>query len=319
MSNGSHPTLPKWIPIYGEFAFTNIGLTFKGGEQVGTDGTSSPAMGLVLSDQYFGGGKLEATITFTSEDPLAACGIVLFYQPTTQGFIQVQLGGLYLVSLWTWAGGRWIPHSNAGQRSSIEPNKAYHLRVIVAGSSVSVSVDDVNVLTAALPFPLPRGQTGLWLQGKQSVHITNFRAEGSRPKVFVVMQFTQPYNELYSDVIKPVCEKMGLKPERADETFGPGVILQEIEKQILEAQLIIADVTPTNPNVYYEVGYAHALKKPTILIAESPTQLPFDVSSFRVLFYHNTIAGKAKVEAGLISYLESIQQTWLTPTPTVGP
>jgi nucleoside 2-deoxyribosyltransferase len=58
--------------------------------------------------------------------------------------------------------------------------------------------------------------------------------------------------------------------------------------------------------VYYEVGYAHALKKPTILIAESPTQLPFDVSPFRTLFYENSIAGKAKVESGLKQHLEAI-------------
>ena len=69
---------------------------------------------------------------------------------------------------------------------------------------------------------------------------------------------------------------------------------------------LIADITPANRNVYYEVGYAHAVGKDTILVAEKPTELPFDLSPFRVLFYENSIAGKAKVEAGLRKHLVAI-------------
>jgi len=69
---------------------------------------------------------------------------------------------------------------------------------------------------------------------------------------------------------------------------------------------VIAEITPANPNVYYEIGYAHALNKPTILIAERATELPFDVSPFRVLFYENTIAGKKRIEEGLRRHLEAI-------------
>ena len=43
-----------------------------------------------------------------------------------------------------------------------------------------------------------------------------------------------------------------------------GLIIADIERQILDSQVVIADITPQNPNVYYEVGYAHALRKPTI-------------------------------------------------------
>jgi hypothetical protein len=57
--------------------------------------------------------------------------------------------------------------------------------------------------------------------------------------------------------------------------------------------------------VFYEVGYAHALNKPTILIAERNIKLPFDVSPFRTLFYENTIAGKKKIEEGLRKHITS--------------
>lgn len=124
------------------------------------------------------------------------------------------------------------------------------------------------------------------------------------------MQFTAPYNELFSDVIVPICEELGLSAVRADETYGPGLIIADIAREIIEAKVIIAEITPANPNVYYELGYAHALNKPTILIAEKPTQLPFDVSPFRVLFYENSIGGKKKIEAGLRKHLEAIQKEW---------
>jgi nucleoside 2-deoxyribosyltransferase len=89
---------------------------------------------------------------------------------------------------------------------------------------------------------------------------------------------------------------------------GPGLIITDIAQEIMEARVIIADITPANPNVYYEVGYAHAIGKPVILIAETPTsQLPFDVSGFRVLRYENTIGGKAKIETGLRKHLDAIK------------
>ena len=125
------------------------------------------------------------------------------------------------------------------------------------------------------------------------------------------MQFTPPYNELYADVIKPVCEGLGLDAYRADESLGPGVIIADIARQIDESQLIIADITPTNPNAFYEVGYSHARNKPTILIAEADTPLPFDISGFRTLFYENSISGKSKIEAGLRRHVTAV----IGPTP----
>jgi hypothetical protein len=169
-----------------------------------------------------------------------------------------------------------------------------------------MSLDGVNVFAVTLPYSLPRGNPGLWFRGPTDIQVSGFTVQSVPPKVFVVMQFTPPYNELFHDVIKPVCESMNLDAQRADDTYGPGVIIRDIERQILEARIIVADITPANLNVYYEVGYAHALRKDTILIAEKPAQLPFDVSPFRVLFYENTIAGKTVVEHGLRKHLEAI-------------
>jgi nucleoside 2-deoxyribosyltransferase len=85
-------------------------------------------------------------------------------------------------------------------------------------------------------------------------------------------------------------------------------VIEDINRGIETAQIVIAEITPKNENVFYEVGYAHALKKPTILLVdmEKKKELPFDLSSYRCLFYQNSIGGKRKVEEALRKYLQTI-------------
>ena len=125
-------------------------------------------------------------------------------------------------------------------------------------------------------------------------------------QAFVVMQFGEPYDSLYSEVIKPGSEGAGFKVERADDVHQPGVILQDIVTSLIESDVIIAEITPPNPNVFYEIGFAHAMNKPTILLAERGRELPFDIRSYRCIFYDDRIRGKRGVETALRKHLESI-------------
>ena len=76
---------------------------------------------------------------------------------------------------------------------------------------------------------------------------------------------------------------------RADDIYKSGLIINDIARSIEEASVIIADITTDNPNVFYEVGYAHGIKKETILLSDRTREtLPFDVAGFRTLFYDNT-------------------------------
>ena len=81
------------------------------------------------------------------------------------------------------------------------------------------------------------------------------------------MQFTEPYDSLYSEVIGPVCEELEFEAYRADDVFRPGIILQDIISGLVESDVIIAEISPTNANVFYELGYAHARNQPTVLLA----------------------------------------------------
>jgi hypothetical protein len=120
------------------------------------------------------------------------------------------------------------------------------------------------------------------------------------------MKFSQPYQELYDDVIKPVVDQFHLTAFHAGEISGPGLILDDIVRGIVEATVVIADITPTNENVFYELGYAHALRKPTILLVEKGKVLPFDISGYRCLFYENSIGGKRRLVEGLRKHLEAV-------------
>ncbi|OGW81339.1 MAG: hypothetical protein A3C47_06705 [Omnitrophica bacterium RIFCSPHIGHO2_02_FULL_51_18] len=64
--------------------------------------------------------------------------------------------------------------------------------------------------------------------------------------------------------------------------------------------------------MFYEVGFASAVGKPIIFIAEKRKVLPFDVSGFRVLFYENSIRGKKDFEDGLRKNIDSILSEWKT-------
>lgn len=81
-------------------------------------------------------------------------------------------------------------------------------------------------------------------------------------------QFGGDYDILYDEVIKPVCEELKYNPIRGDEVVSCTLILNDIITSIRNSAIVIADITPDNPNVFYEVGYAHALNKPTILLCE---------------------------------------------------
>jgi nucleoside 2-deoxyribosyltransferase len=106
------------------------------------------------------------------------------------------------------------------------------------------------------------------------------------------MAFQETFETLYKEVIQKQAEAAGFDAHKIDEKPGPGVVFQDMQQAIERAAVVIAEITPRNPNVFYEVGYAHALGKPTILLARRGSELPFDIRSYRVVFYDDTIGGK---------------------------
>ena len=175
-------------------------------------------------------------------------------------------------------------------------------------------MDGVEVLGAVLPFPVTPSQAGVWCLDDSDVSITDYRVTNRRGRAFVVMQFTSPFTELY-DVIRKVCDEFQLDAHKSDETYGPGIVISDIARDITDSEFVIAEITPANPNVYYELGYAHAINKPAILLADHKIdRAPFDVAPFRIMFYENSIPGRQAFEDGLRKNIEAVlEKGGLTP------
>jgi hypothetical protein len=102
---------------------------------------------------------------------------------------------------------------------------------------------------------------------------------------FVLMPFSDDFDDVYRIGIKEACTIAGAYCERVDEQIFNERILDRIYNQIAKADLVIADMTGRNPNVFYEVGYAHALGKLTILLTQKADDIPFDLKHFPHIVY----------------------------------
>jgi len=98
-----------------------------------------------------------------------------------------------------------------------------------------------------------------------------------KPFVFVLMPFDSRFDDVYKFGIKGAAEDAEAYAERVDEQMFVEGILDRILNQINEADVIVADMTERNPNVFYEVGYAHALNKIALLATQNSDDIPFDL------------------------------------------
>jgi hypothetical protein len=103
---------------------------------------------------------------------------------------------------------------------------------------------------------------------------------------FVIMPFGGRFDELYQTTYAPAIQDLGLTPLRADEIYDNQPIIQDIDQSIRAATLILADVTGRNPNVNYELGAAHALKKEVVITTSDPADVPSDYRHIRYLIYN---------------------------------
>lgn len=122
---------------------------------------------------------------------------------------------------------------------------------------------------------------------------------------FVLMPFQPPFDRIYKKVLVSAIREGGLKPLRADEIFTTTPIVEEIWSHIATARLVIADVTGRNANVFYELGLAHAVGKPVIILTQSSEDVPFDIAYIRYFTYTDDERGWAKLREDLARAIET--------------
>ncbi len=122
-----------------------------------------------------------------------------------------------------------------------------------------------------------------------------------KKKVFFIMPFEEKFFEVY-EVLKRTFEK-DFTFSNAGEEDNQQNILKDIIQSIYEADIVVADLTGLNPNVFYELGIAHTLNKKTIIITENIEELPFDLSSYRVKEYSTHFSKFAEFQEAVGKYL----------------
>lgn len=110
-----------------------------------------------------------------------------------------------------------------------------------------------------------------------------------KPFAFVLMPFDKAFDDVYHYGIKQCCNEVGIVAERVDEQFYSESMLERIYRQIDNADLIIADMSGRNPNVFYEVGYAHAKTKNCALLTQKKEDIPFDLQHHFHIIYDGKI------------------------------
>jgi hypothetical protein len=115
---------------------------------------------------------------------------------------------------------------------------------------------------------------------------------------FVLMPFSEPWSDRVWRIVEKIVVGSGFHGIRADELYGDSVV-EDIWTSINEATLIIADLTSRNPNVFYELGVAHTVGKPAILLSQSESDIPFDLRHKRCILYQDNADGYEKLQAEL--------------------
>ena len=295
--------LSSWAPILGYWDLSDTRANYHGSP-------TSPR-GILLGHSRFSSGAVKANITISDDGNETAAYISLGYVSPSSPYLTVGLGGgngeAYVVSEFDPTLGL-KRLEGIGERASLQNDRPYAVEVKISGRTLSLDVDGIRVIAYDLRFPSEMGQVGLFASGSGTVVFEKVEVSARPPSAFVVMQFTPQFDELFEDVIRPVCDDLEIEAYRASDIYRPGVIIQDIIQGLAESHVVIAEITPANPNVFYELGYSHALHKPTILLAnrEETASLPFDLSGFRVIFYDNTIRGKNGVESDLRRHLLAI-------------
>jgi hypothetical protein len=121
------------------------------------------------------------------------------------------------------------------------------------------------------------------LYGAPKDHATALKAS-----CFIVMPFSQEWSADVHRTLASACEAAGVRPVRGDDLFTPTDILEDIWQSINAADFVIADITGRNPNVLYEMGIAHTLAKPVLILSRQASDIPVDLATRRVILYGQT-------------------------------
>ena len=144
------------------------------------------------------------------------------------------------------------------------------------------SVKDVDLYEVLLKHVFLAATTG-GSEGSSAISFPTTEARDSS-LVAVMMPFDTEYDAVY-DAIKEAVSDAGLYCRRVDDIWDSDHIMADVASLLWRAEVIVADLTGRNPNVFYEVGLSHALPRKTVMLTQDSSDVPFDLQSIRYLKY----------------------------------
>jgi len=115
------------------------------------------------------------------------------------------------------------------------------------------------------------------------------------------------WEAIFEDLIKPAIENVSYNYSCFRNEQYVGSIIKNIIENLNSADLVVADLTDCNPNVFYELGVRHTLNRPTILITQNIKEVPFDLKSYFCIEYKNTARGLRRFGKEIKEAIETIE------------
>lgn len=116
---------------------------------------------------------------------------------------------------------------------------------------------------------------------------------------FISARLRHPFDEIYRDHVVNALAIEVVTVSRADEIFGTEAVIEDIWSSIVASTFVVADLTTKNANVLYEVGMAHTVGKPVVIITQDMNDVPFDLRHRRCIVYSHTPRGCGRLEEQL--------------------
>jgi hypothetical protein len=130
------------------------------------------------------------------------------------------------------------------------------------------------------------------------------------------MPFRRPYDGYFTHIYSIGLADVGFEATKADDLFVPRPIMDDIRAKILEAGLLLCEMSGRNPNVFYELGLAHAIGKPAILLSSSKKDIPFDLQHVRAIVYDTKSAGwEAKLRQSIAAAAREVSTSAISWPP----
>lgn len=188
------------------------------------------------------------------------------------------------------------------------------VRLIVSGPEAFICNECIDTCIDILET-----QAGMKIRSAEKAPPVDLASLGIKPRFktlrfdvrddhcFHLCPFSEPFNTVYNDHVVKAVKAAGFTIERADEVFGTDPIIEDIWQSINSAAVITADVTGRNPNVMYEIGMAHTVGKPVIILTQTMNDVPFDLKHYRCVVYDYTPRGCAMLEERLLGTLRFLK------------